>query len=186
MQVKKSDGGRRWYVIHTKPWQEERAVNNLNVWSIETFNPRFKECLKGSSGIITYRVKSLFPQYIFARFDLNKDLHRVSFTSGISSVVSFGGDPVLADNSLIEIIRMRIGEDGLVRVAEKLKPGDRVLIKSGPFKDFTGIFERELRDSDRVSILLTSINFQSHITVERGLVRKTKSLPASLKLGSNV
>jgi hypothetical protein len=47
-----------------------------------------------------------------------------------------------------------------------------VLIKAGPLKSIVGIFERDLRDSDRVTILLSNINFQGRVTVEKSMVAK--------------
>jgi hypothetical protein len=37
------DDGSCWYVIQTKPKQEDRADLNLRAWKIETFAPTLKE-----------------------------------------------------------------------------------------------------------------------------------------------
>jgi len=38
--------------------------------------------------------------------------------------------------------------------------------------NLTGIFECEMNDSDRVMILLQTINYQGHIIVEKNSIRK--------------
>ena len=53
-----------------------------------------------------------------------------------------------------------------------IKAGDEVIIKEGRFKDFCGVFVHELQDTDRVRILLNTVNFQAHVVVDRDLVQK--------------
>jgi transcription antitermination factor NusG len=59
-----------------------------------------------------------------------------------------------------------------VKDFEPLQAGDEVVINDGRFQNFYGVFEREMSDSDRVSILLNTVNFQAHIVVDRSLVKK--------------
>jgi len=63
-------------------------------------------------------------------------------------------------------------EDGFVRIEEEIKPGDRVIVKDGPLKNFAGIFEREMKDADRIRILLETVSYQAHVEIEREIVRK--------------
>lgn len=166
--------GPKWYAIYTYPNQENRAADNLLAWGVETFCPKLKESRSNPfSGAVSYFIKHLFPQYIFARFEAEKLFHKVCFTRGVRSVVGFGGAPVPIADGVIETIRSRIGDDGLVRIGEALRPGDTVLIKNGPLKGFTGIFERQMKASDRVMILLMTINYQGHVSLDRGEVEKS-------------
>jgi transcriptional antiterminator RfaH len=163
-----------WYVIYTKPLQEERAGNNLKAWSVETLTPKIKERRYNQfTGKPTYITKPFFPRYIFARFEADSMLHRVCFVRGVHSVVGFGAGPAPIDEELIEIIKAQTGEDGFVNLGEQLKSGDRVSINDGPAKDFVGIFERESSSSERVVILLTSANYQCRLSVRRDQVTKT-------------
>jgi transcriptional antiterminator RfaH len=115
--------------------------------------------------------KPLFSGYIFARFDCQTLLHKVRFTRGIHHVVSFGDAPIPVDNELITIIRSRIGENGFVRL-EELHPNDKVLIESGPFQGFMGVFEKRLRDPDRVVVLLSTITFQARVQIDEAFLKK--------------
>ena len=63
-------------------------------------------------------------------------------------------------------------DDGYIQIGAKLKAGDKVMIKNGPFKNFQGIFERRMNDSERVMILLDTISFQGHISIEQEMVEK--------------
>jgi transcriptional antiterminator RfaH len=162
-----------WYALRTHPQQEERANSNLLAWGVETFSPRIKERrLNPFTGAPTSITKPLFPRYIFARFKAHSLLHKVCFTRGVQSVVSFGGKPTVIDDDIIKFIEAQVDVDGFVKIGEELKYGDSVQIKDGPFKSLTGMFERKAKDSDRVMILLTTINYQGRIMVERQQVAR--------------
>jgi transcriptional antiterminator RfaH len=163
-----------WYVLRTNPRQEDRADSNLQAWGVETLNPKFRRsCYDELKGRQNHAIKCLFPRYIFARFKANSMLHKVRFTRGVQSVVSFGGFPAPVDEDVVDIIRHRTGEDGLVRIGDQLRPGDNVVLKDGPFRNLIGTFEREVGDCDRVQILLTTITYQARVVIGRGLIERT-------------
>jgi len=86
--------------------------------------------------------------------------------------VCFNNEPIPVDDEIIDLVRSRIGGDGFMKEFEELRAGDEVVINDGRFQDFYGVFEREMPDSDRVRILLNTVNFQAHIVVDRALVNK--------------
>jgi transcriptional antiterminator RfaH len=162
-----------WFALWTNPKQEDRACSNLESWQVECFNPKIKECRRNPfTGIGTFIAKPLFPRYIFSRFIARTLFHQVSFTRGVHRVVSFNGTPVPIDDEVIAFLKSRIGENGFLNIGEPLKPGDKIRIKSGPWQELVGIFERDLTTSERVVILMTSINFQGRLTVDKDLVEK--------------
>jgi|SRR5882672_271365 len=162
-----------WYAIHTHPKQENRAESNLRAWNVETFFPKIKEHrLNQFSGAATFLIKPLFSRYFFARFNVEQLLHKVSFTRGVQDVVSFGGIPSLVDDEIIELLQSRVDGDGLVRIGEEFRPGDKVIMRSGMLSNLVGVFEREMNDSERVMILLATINYQGHVIVDKELIRK--------------
>lgn len=165
-----------WYVIQTKPKQEDRACVNLKAWGVEAFCPRLKERrLNPTTNKFTYLSKFLFPQYLFARFDASTLLHKICFTRGIHRVVSFGGGPVPIDDEIIECLKSRLKEGSFTKAAEQLKSGDKVVIKEGPLKEIVGVLEHDLKDHERVYILLEAVKYQGRILVEQELVKKKTS-----------
>jgi hypothetical protein len=78
----------------------------------------------------------------------------------------------VVDDEIIEFLQARTNSDGLVRLGEDLKPGDKVVMNNGMLDNFVGIFEREMNDSERVMILLETINYQGHVIVERSSLRR--------------
>lgn len=173
MSGEATNGLIHWYVIQTKPKQEERADSNLRAWGVETFFPKVKEPRYSpytrEPGFI---IKALFPRYIFAQFDANSLVNKVRFTRGVQSVVSFGDIPTPVDDEIIFIIKSQIREDGFIRIGEEFKSGDKVIVKNGPLRNFVGIFEQKIKDTDRVSILLESVSYQGRIVIERERLKK--------------
>jgi transcriptional antiterminator RfaH len=142
-------------------------------WRVEVFAPKIREfTVSPFSGVKTFITKPLFPRYIFARFAVNDLLHKVCFTRGVNNVVQFGNVPAPVDETIISLLKSRIDKDGFIKTSEDLKSGDMVVIDDGPLKNFTGIFERELPDHERISILLTTVSYQSRILLDRDKVRR--------------
>lgn len=166
-------GGLPWYVIKTQPKQEVRAECNLKTWNINTFNPKISERYTNPfTGLVSYAIKPLFSRYIFAQFDVNTMYRRVCFTRGVHSVVNFGNGPVSVDEEIIKLIQSRMDKDGLVKLDNELNQGDQVMIDSGPLRDMVGVFQQELKGTDRVAILLTAISYQGRVIVQKDLVKK--------------
>lgn len=162
-----------WYAIHTKPKQEGRAVENLKCWGVETFSPKIRvRRFNQFTGAPTHLINHLYPSYIFARFRATSLLHKIHFTRGVDRVVSFGGVPLPVDERIIDIINAQLDDDGFVRIGEKLKYGDTVMVEQGPFRYFVGMFESDMNESERVRLLLTTISYQARVEVDREFVKK--------------
>jgi transcriptional antiterminator RfaH len=151
----------QWYAIHTHPRQEGRAVNNLAIWGLELFAPWIRS--GKTAGRRQNRTEALFPGYVFAKFDSSRMLHSIRFTRGVHSIVSFGGRPTPVHEDIIALCRSRVGPDGYVRIAPDFKPNEALFIRSGPFKNMAAVFEKELPDHERVSVLLTAVNWQARV-----------------------
>lgn len=162
-----------WYVVKTQPKQENRAQMNLNAWNVETFLPTMKErrpsAFTGEPRII---INPLFPGYLFARFQADLLLHKIHYTRGVQTVVNFGNGPVEVDDEIIETIRAQVDKDGFLKIEDDFKVGDEVVIKEGPLRDLVGIFERDLKPSLRVMIMLKAISYQGHLMINRSAVAR--------------
>lgn len=163
----------RWYVVHTHVHQEERANENLRSWGIETLNAKLRTRRYNQfTGAPTYLAQPLFPRYLFAKFNAREQLPKIRFTRGVHTVVCFGDNPAPVNDDIIDIIRERIDENGFVKANDELKPGDKVVISAGPLRNLVGIFERQVKGSDRITVLLTAIEFQGRLVVDRNLVQR--------------
>ena len=92
----------------------------------------------------------------------------------MQSVVSLGDGPTPVDEKIINLIQSNVGQDGFISTAEEFKYGDEVILQEGPLRNIVGIFQRGIKSSDRVMILLTTITYQSRIIIGRDGVKKIR------------
>lgn len=157
-----------WYAVYTKAKAEDPVCRLLNNAGIETLNPRIK-IKKFIRKKYIYVIEQLFPSYIFALFDSEKYAHMIHFTRGVRYIV--GKDtPLVVHEEIIDAIKARMEGDLVIIKPEKFEKGERVLIKEGPFKDFYGIFEREIPGRERAMILLDALHCK--IDIESAALKK--------------
>jgi transcriptional antiterminator RfaH len=162
-----------WYVVHTRPNKENRTEANLRAWGIETFNPKHRVCWHNPfTSAPNYVTRTLFPSYIFARFVASTMLYKVCFTRGVNKVVSFNDGPVPVDDEIVEIIKSQMSDGVFVNLRDELKPGDKVVVEEGSFRNFMGVFDRGIKDSDRAIILLNTLTYRASMIVKKGSLKK--------------
>jgi len=145
-----------WFAIYTKPKAEDSTTQLLNNAGIETLTPKIKT-RKYLRKKYTEVIEQLFPCYIFAFFDIERHGHMIKYTRGVRYIVG-KEHPLIVHQEIIDAIRERM-EGGIVKqVTERFRRGEKVLIKEGPFKDFYGIFERDVSGRERALILLGALH----------------------------
>jgi len=160
---------KRWFVVSTKPKNEDRAANNFTSGGIEALAPKLK-LRKYKDGKFINVVEQMFPGYIFVKFHPIDDFHLIKYTRGVKTIVHFGEKIVPVHDEVIAFIRSKL-EDGVATIEKKqFKKGEKILVKDGPFKGLSGIFEKELEGKDRVMILLDSVKFAATIEIDEDLV----------------
>jgi transcription elongation factor/antiterminator RfaH len=160
---------KRWFVVNTKPKNEDRAAGNFLHGGFEALTPKLK-LRKYKEGRFIYVVEPMFPCYIFVRFHPVEDYHLVKYTRGVRTIVNFGGKIIPLQDELVDFIKARL-EDGVATVEKKeFKKGGKILVKDGPFKGFSGIFEKELDGKERVAILLDGVNYYAKMEIDRDLI----------------
>jgi len=160
---------KRWYVVNTKPRNEDRAARNLVNGGIEVLAPKLK-LRKFKEGKFVHVVEPMFPGYIFVRFHPLDEFRMVKYARGVKTIVHFGGRIIPLQDEIIEFIRTKL-ENGVASVEKpKISKGEKVLIKDGPFKGFSGIFESELDGKERVAILLEGVNYCAKMEIDRDLI----------------
>lgn len=172
---------KNWYVIQTKPNQEEKVIFYLAQKGIRTYFPKIKMCIY--KGLKKYeRIKGLFPGYIFAQCE-KKEVYYICWTRGVKKVLWENTHPQPISSELIESIKSLASKNGLIR-PHKFKKKELVRIKSGPFKDILAIFDHWVSDKERVCLLLNLINAQIRVIVPTSLVERVwATKPVSTVVG---
>jgi len=87
-------------------------------------------------------------------------------------VLGFGGYPVPIREEVIELIKKRTDENGIVKKTHHFMANDVVRIKTGPLKDLLGIFDRWISDGERVRVLLNLIGYQPEVEIHYSMIEK--------------
>lgn len=160
-----------WYAIYTKPKHEDRVEEILSRASFEVFNPKLrkKRIVRGKNECV---IRPFFPNYLFVKFDPSRQYHMIKYTRGVRGIIGNPGSPWPVSEDIISFIRSRMNENGLIVITPDIEIGDKVEITEGPFRGFIGIFEREMKDSDRIIVLLNTIEFQARVNIDKELLVK--------------
>jgi len=162
---------RSWFVVHTKPSNEHRVETNLSNQEIEVFLPLL-ETFQYANGKMVPKIKPLFPNYLFAKLDIDVHYYKVKWTRGVSKILGVGNEPIPISGKVIQTIKERMGENNLVKLEEGFERGNLVQFTSGPFKDLMGVFDKRMSDGKRVRVLLGLIGVDVPVQVSRYQIKK--------------
>ena len=145
-----------WYLVRTKTGKERWVRDQLANVVPEVFLPLLK-AKAPRWGRLAVSITPLFPCYVFARFDLQRQYFDVKYMAGVRAIVSAGTDPIAVPAAIVSDIRSR-GVDDVIEIPDKpFGVGERVVVVEGPFRGFEAIFQRYLSGAERVAILLSAV-----------------------------
>lgn len=169
VQVEQTNG-LRWYVVQSKPREEERARYFLEEKGFQTYLPMMEVVtVRGFKNVTTE--KPLFPGYIFCRFNKDENLAHVRWTKGVKKLLPESVNPIPVENEVVNAIQSLQQKDGIIR-KQPLQKNDRIRIARGTFKNILGIFDHWTSDQGRVRVLLNFINYQASVELHHSLVEK--------------
>lgn len=139
-----------WYALHTKPNAEAQVARTLMARGFRVFLPLLPPRPD-------QRLRPLFPAYLFVRCDLSVvGIASLQWVPGLRRILSFGAQPAMVPEQAIRLI-----EDGLREIEaagglipHRFKPGDTVVLDSGPLAGLRGIFQGPVGPAERVRILV--------------------------------
>ena len=143
----------RWYVVHSHAGAEANAARHLQRQGYRVYLPLWRK-RRSHARRVEWLAAPLFPRYLFVRFDIECTRWRaVQSTVGVSHLISVGGLPAPVPEGIVEAIRSREADNGLIEIVPSFSKGEPVVIGEGPFLDQIGLFE-SLDDAARVTVLL--------------------------------
>jgi len=162
--------GLKWYVVQSKPREEERALHFLKEKGFYVYLPRM-EVVKTRGFKNTKTQKPLFLGYLFCQFDIGENLAHVRWTKGVKKLLPESVNPISVENGVVEAIKSLEWEDGVIR-KQPFEKNDRIRIARGPMKDLFGIFDHWTSDYGRVRVLLNFINYQASVNLHYSLIER--------------
>lgn len=149
-----------WYLVYTRPRQENIALTNLARQGYGVYLPRVRQMRKRQGRRVPV-VEPLFPRYLFIQLDTQSDnWGPIRSTLGVSSLVRFGHEPAKVPDDLVGFLQEKEGQHGLHAWAEPAyKTGDRVRVADGAFQGYEGILLART-SRERVVVLLDILGKQ--------------------------
>ena len=170
-----NDDTLHWFAVQAKPASEALAESTLRSLDVETLFPRVQKTVRRRGRKSRTIKRPFFPGYLFARFAPEQSLRAVTYSRGVTRVVGTKEQPLPVEDAIIDGIRERMDYCGCVALEEHaLKAGDAVDVLDGPFCGWSGVFELDLSDGQRVVILLQALE-QCRLVVDRDWVERAEA-----------
>jgi len=123
-----------WYVVHTKPRQEARALENLQNQGFNCFLPTMQVQKLRNQKVQTI-TEPMFSRYLFIQLDdATQNWSPIRSTLGVSKLVSFGPQPAKVPSEFVAFLQ----EAPQTTLERMFTPGDSVQVASGPLQGLEG------------------------------------------------
>ncbi len=160
-----------WYLVHTKPRQEEVALENLERQGYAAYLPRLTvEKIRRNKA--QWVREAMFPRYLFVQLDTSGaglSWAPIRSTLGVSRLVHFGSQPARADERLVELLQSR-EQDAPAQAL--FSAGDSVVVTQGPFAGIEAIYQTTDAEQ-RAIILLEIMSRPVSLPIDAGQLRKS-------------
>lgn len=143
-----------WYCLRTHNKREHIAAAHLaQLPGVDVFNPllRLMRCTRRGRFCNT---ESLFPNYLFARFDQELMLEKVSSTPAVKFVLRFGGRLPEIPDTVIADLQEQLAEVSSQILTDAPVEGEEIEIANGAFVGTKALVTQVLPAKQRVRILL--------------------------------
>jgi transcriptional antiterminator RfaH len=163
--------GLRWYAIQTKVNREKEVEKRLADLHLEVFLPWMRTRRRIGSRF-QWVLVPLFPGYLFCRLDMILSGKSARYLPGVRDFLTFGNRIAEVGAEIIQRLRDRCPNGVAAIDSITAKPGDVVRINEGPFSGLEAIFERALKGSERVAVLLDILGRQTRLVLPSETIAK--------------
>jgi transcription antitermination factor NusG len=157
--------GLPWYALRSKPRREESLWQEVRRRGFSTYYPRLRVRPVNPRA---RKTRPYFPGYLFVQADLSAvGLVEFQWMPHALGLVCFGDDVATVSPALVHAIWKRVGSlnDEETEFGQRLRRGDRVLVREGPLAGYQGVFDARLTGQERVRVLLSLLQ-DRYVAVE--------------------
>jgi len=162
------DKNYRWYPVYTRSRAEKKAYRELFRKNIVAYLPLKKE-LKRWSDRKKIVEEPLIKSYLFVYISA-KEYAEVLMTNGIARFLYFSGQVASMPEQQIENLRLLLATDEELEVFDyDIKPGQKVIVKAGPFKDMIAELV-SVHNKQRIILRLENMGFAININTSMAFI----------------
>jgi transcriptional antiterminator RfaH len=163
-----------WFCLRSQQKHEKIAAGHLaQIEEVEVFSPRIRFPRSTQQGPV-WVTESMFPNYLFARFDWEKSLARVHYAPGVKHIVHFGVRWPTVPDEVIEELRANLGAEQLHVIDMDLQTGDPVELSGGAFHGLKAVVTQVMSSGERIAVLMDFLGRQTMIEVSVSSVIREK------------
>ena len=160
-----------WYLLQTKPNAHRTACEHLKRQGFDVFLPLMIKTAKKNDKFVD-TTAPLFPGYLFMGTSVDPvPWESVNGTRGVSKAVTLDGVYRPVNSDIIEGLRYRCDDDGIIQSLNDIVPGERVKIERGPFAEFICTVE-DVQDDQRAWVLIDLLQQKTRSEVSLDAVSK--------------
>jgi len=143
-----------WYCVRTQPKREAVAASQIEVRGVEVFAPRIRFKRRTPRGKVWFE-ESLFPGYIFARFDWTMQ-RAVASAVGVRGLVRFAGKCATVPEAMIDMLREETAGKEVIEIPDEssVKQGDEAVVVEGSLMGLRAVITKVMPGGERVKVLL--------------------------------
>ena len=149
----------QWFLLYTRPHQEERAKENLENQGYEVFLPMIT--YKKISQPNSISLEPMFPRYMFITINTERDNWvYIKSTRGVSHVITFGDKLTEVPDSVVDFLKTKVDDHNVIKLKvtrSVFQKGDKLVINKGVFQGKEAKF-LSTTGKERVRILLKLMN----------------------------
>lgn len=147
----------RWYPVYTRSRAEKKAYEELLRKGITAYLP-LKKTLKQWTDRKKIIEEPLIKSYLFVYISA-KEYAEVLMTNGIARFIYFSGEVASLPEQQIEALKLLLATESDLEVFEyDIKPGEKVIVKAGPFKGMLAELV-SIRNKQRIVLRLEQMGF---------------------------
>lgn len=153
-----------WFLLQTKPNAHIMARDHLRRQGFEVFLPLITKTTKKNSKFLDAKAP-LFPGYLFMRTTIDPvPWKSVNGTRGISKAVTLDGVYRPISTHIIDGLKRRCDDNGVIQNLNHIDPGDRVKIERGPFAEFICTVD-DIQENRRAWVLIDLLQQKTRAAV---------------------
>jgi transcriptional antiterminator RfaH len=155
-----------WYVVHTKPRQEGRALENLQNQGFTCFLPTM-QVQKLRNQRVQVVTEPMFSRYLFIQLDdQSQNWGPIRSTLGVSKLVSFGPQPAKVPPEFVAFLKEAPPET----LERMFVPGDTVKVAAGPLQGLEGKYLAHVGET-RAFVLIELLGQPQRLRLEMETLR---------------
>jgi transcriptional antiterminator RfaH len=158
--------GPAWFCVRTQSKREHIAAGWLkSQLDIDVFVPRIRFRRTQSRGPVWF-TEALFPNYLFARFELAALIQHVDFAPGSRGVVRFGIHCPAIPEAVITALQACVGPEQVRTLEDPFLPGETVQLAHGAFLGLQAVVAQVMPARQRVTVLLEFLGRQTALELD--------------------